>query len=91
MSLSVNNCKFNIPINPLSVCWLVGQLLKGREHLFKIRNIKCETIRYRVFIKYCVFSLKGTKEKDQSPEYSKIFGKNTVFNEHPVCMVNGNY
>ena len=26
----------------------------------------------------------GKTEKDQSPEYSKIFGKNTIFNEHPV-------
>ena len=67
---------------------------------------------YRVFITYCVFSLKccdlsglcqfccsagvlpawfvythwhqGKTEKDQSPEYSEIFGKNTIFNEHPV-------
>ena len=67
---------------------------------------------YRVFIKYCVFSLiffiflnsassaaapvfylpdvcthwhRGTTEKDQSPEFFKIFGeKNTIFNEHPV-------
>ena len=67
---------------------------------------------YRVFIKYCVFSLKfcefselcqfccsagvlpawcvythwrrGKTEKDQSPEYFKIFEKNTIFNEHPV-------
>ena len=23
-------------------------------------------------------------EKGQSPEYFKIFGKNTIFNEHPV-------
>ena len=70
-------------------------------------------IRYRVFIKYCVFSLKcsdfselcqfcfsagvlpawcvythchqrGKTEKGQRPEYSKIFGKNTIINEHPV-------
>ena len=27
---------------------------------------------------------KGKTEKDQSPEYSKIFGKNSIFNEHPV-------
>ena len=67
---------------------------------------------YRVFIKYCVFSLKfcdfselcqfscsagvlpawyvythwhqGKTEKGQSSEYSKIFEKNTIFNEHPV-------
>ena len=26
----------------------------------------------------------GKAEKGQSPEYSKIFGKNTIFNEHPV-------
>ena len=69
-------------------------------------------IRYRVFIKYCVFSLKfcnfselcqfccsagvlpsccvythwhrGKTEKYKSPEYSKSFGKKTIFNEHPV-------
>ena len=58
---------------------------------------------YRMFIKYCVlnysssaaalvFYLPGmcthteTKGK-QSPEYSKIFGKNTIFNEHPVLKI----
>ena len=69
---------------------------------------------YRVFIKYCVFSLKfwiflnsassaasasflpalcvythwhrGRREKGQSLKYFKIFGKNTIFNEHPVCI-----
>ena len=25
-------------------------------------------------------------EKDQSPEYFKIFRKNTIFNVHPVCL-----
>ena len=67
--------------------------------------------RYRVFIKYCVFSLKfcdfselcqfwcsagvlpaccvytlwqqGKTERGKSPEYSAIFGKNTIFFEHP--------
>ena len=29
---------------------------------------------------------RGKTEKDQSPEYYKIFRKNTIFNEHPVCM-----
>ena len=71
--------------------------------------------RYRVFIKYCVFSLKlcdfselcqfccsagvlpawcvythwhrGKTEKDQSPEYSKILRKNTIFNEHPIVLL----
>ena len=66
----------------------------------------------RVFLKYCVFSLKfcdfselcqfcyssgflpawcvythchrGKTEKGQSPEYSKIFEKNTIINERPV-------
>ena len=28
---------------------------------------------------------RGKTEKDQSPEYFKIFGKNTIFNEHPVA------
>ena len=33
----------------------------------------------------CVHTLTPKKtEKGQSPEYSKIFGKNTIFNEHPV-------
>ena len=27
---------------------------------------------------------RGKTEKDQSPEYYKIFRKNTIFNEHPV-------
>ena len=27
---------------------------------------------------------RGKTEKGQSPEYFKIFGKNTIFNEHPV-------
>ena len=81
-----------------------------------IKNVRgynaSENSFYRVFIKYCVFSLKfcdfselcqfccsagvlpawcvythwhrGKTEKGQSPEYFKIFGKNTIFNEHPV-------
>jgi len=35
----------------------------------------------------CVHKLtphRGKTEKDQSPEYSKFFGKNIIFNEHPV-------
>ena len=63
--------------------------------------------KYRVFIKYCVFSLKcfflnsassaaalvfylpgvcthTDPEGKQSLEYFKIFGKNTIFNEHPL-------
>ena len=32
----------------------------------------------------CVHTLTGKTEKDQSLEYSKICGKNTIFNEHPV-------
>ena len=37
----------------------------------------------------CVYTHwhKGKTEKGQSPEYSKIFGKNTIFDEHPVCHV----
>ena len=27
-------------------------------------------------------------EKGQIPEYFKIFGKNTIFNEHPVVKLN---
>ena len=67
---------------------------------------------YRVFIKYCVFSLNifdfselcqfyciagvlpawwvcthWHREKDKSPEYSKIFGKDTIFNEQPVRCI----
>ena len=72
-------------------------------------------IRYRVFIKYCVFSSnfcdfselcqfrcsagvlpawcvythchRGKTEKAQSPEYFKILGKNTIFNEYPVSAM----
>ena len=71
--------------------------------------------RYRVFIKYCVYSLKlcdfselcqfccsagvppawcvythwhrAKTEKYQSPEYFKILGKNTIFNEHPAAPI----
>ena len=37
-----------------------------------------------------VFYLPGVcthadNERKQSPEYFKIFGNNTIFNEHPVC------
>ena len=32
---------------------------------------------------------RGRREKDQRPEYFKIFGKNTIFNEHPVCRFPG--
>ena len=67
---------------------------------------KAPVIIYRVFIKYCVFSLKfgiflnsassaaalvfylpcvcTSREKRERPEYFKIFGKNTIFHEHPV-------
>ena len=36
---------------------------------------------------WCVYTRwhRGKTEKDQSPDYSKIFGKNTIFNEHPVA------
>ena len=83
------------------------------QKTFPLKNLLLKNFRtYRVFIKYCVFSLKccdfselcqfccsagvlpawfvythwhrGKKEKGQSPEYLKIFGKNTIFNEHPV-------
>ena len=35
---------------------------------------------------WCVYTHwhQGKTEIDQSPEYSKIFRKNTIFNEHPV-------
>ena len=38
---------------------------------------------------WCVYTHwhQGKTLKDQSPEYSKIFGKNTIFNEHPVLPV----
>ena len=54
---------------------------------------------YRVFIKYSFFCCSacvlpawyvythwhlGKIQKGQSPKYFKIFGKNTIFNEHPV-------
>ena len=76
-------------------------------------KVNCVSVIYRVFIKYCVFSLKfcdfselcqyccstgvlpawyvythshrGKTEKGQSPKYFKIFGKKTIFNEHPVA------
>ena len=37
---------------------------------------------------WCVYTHwhRGKTEKDQSPEYSKIFGKNTIFNKHPVSI-----
>ena len=81
-----------------------------RKSIMKRHNMKL--IRYRVFIKYCVFSSnfcdfselcqfrcsagvlpawcvythwhQGKTEKGKSPEYSKIFGKNTIFNDHPL-------
>ena len=37
-----------------------------------------------------VFVHRGKTEKGQSPEYFKIFGKNTIFNEHPVLQVSEN-
>ena len=32
----------------------------------------------------CLVCVQGKIDEGQSPEYSKIFGKNTIFNEHPV-------
>ena len=71
------------------------------------------SLKYRVFIKYCVLFLKmlrffstlpvllqrwcstcpvcvhtlTPRENRESPEYSKIFGKNTIFNVQPVLLV----
>ena len=62
--------------------------------------------KYRVFIKYCVFSLTFlifwtlpallqcwcsachtlTPRENRERQYLKIFEKNTIFNEHPVCI-----
>ena len=38
---------------------------------------------------WCVYTHwhQGKTENGQSPEYSKIFGKNTLFNEHPVLQL----
>ena len=38
------------------------------------------------YMPYCVYThwRRGKTEKGQSPVYSKIFGKNTIFNENPV-------
>ena len=104
---------------PLAACiflwlWPKQTFLWNIINIFTI-IIYCvvlKNLKYRVFIKYCVFSLKffdfselcrfccsagflpaccvythwrwGKTEKGQSPEYFKIFGKNTIFSEHPV-------
>ena len=60
------------------VVWNLRLLKITIWYLLQIQAIFCT---YRVFIKYCI----GKTEKGQSPEYFKIFGKNTIFNEQPVC------
>ena len=90
---------------------LSSQLESWDRFLFRFLSKAC--FCYRVFIKYCVFSLKfcdfselcqfccsagflpawcvythwhrGKTGKGQSQKYFKILGKNTIFNEHPVC------
>ena len=92
--------------------WYYEEMFLSWLYLCKYFNVKsmCKVkLKYRLFIKYCVFFLKillffltlpvllqcwcstclahwhrGKTEKDQSPEYSKIFRKNTIFNEHPI-------
>ena len=68
----------------LPAALVLGQSWKACHQIIQdpkityVLRLPYSNITYRVFIKYYVFSL------GQSPEYCKIFGKNTIFNEHPV-------
>ena len=70
----------------------LGYQVRGGKVLYQVEQI-CD------FSELCQFSAGvlparcvythwhlGKTAKGQSPEYSKIFEKNTIFNKHPVCQ-----
>ena len=69
---------------------------EGKQRKVRVRNIlkSCDSSELcqvccsaGVLPAWCVYTHwhQGKTEKGQSPKYFKIFGKNTIFNEHPVA------
>ena len=79
----MHNCTINC---------IIKYIIKYFLCVFGWHYLHNQSFLYRAFIKYLFFSLKccdfpelcQENREGQSPEYFKIFGKNTILNEHPV-------